>query len=50
MSTKPSSFLDYSGSTKASVIQNAAPQPGWEGSLGKNGCMYMYGLVSLLCT
>jgi len=25
-------------------------QPGWEGSLGENGYMYMYGWVALLFT
>ena len=23
--------------------------PGWEGSLGENGYMYMYGWITLLC-
>ena len=32
------------------TLLNVMWKPGWEGSLGENGYMYMYGWVALLCT
>ena len=32
------------------TLLNVMWQPGWEGSLGENGYMYMYALVPLLFT
>ena len=32
------------------TLLNVMRQPGWEGNLGKNGYMYMYGWVAVLCT
>ena len=29
--------------TAQGTLLNVMWQPGWEGSLGKNGCLYMYG-------
>ena len=31
------------------ILLNVMRQHGWEGSLGENGCVYMYGWVTLLC-
>ena len=36
--------------TAHGTLQNVMWQPGWEGSLGENGYMYMYDWVSLLFT
>ena len=32
------------------TLLNVMWQPGWEGSLGENGYMYMFDWISLLCT
>ena len=32
------------------TLLNVIWQPGWEGSLGENGYVYLYGWVALLCT
>ena len=36
--------------TAQGTLLNVMWQPGWEGSLRKNGCLYMYGWVPLLST
>ena len=44
------SFKNYLLATAQRTLLNVKWQPGWEGSLGENGCVYIYGWVPLLST
>ena len=44
------SFKNYLLATAQGTLLNVKWQPGWEGSLGENGYVYIYGWVPLLST